>query len=237
MYNHIDMKCDLCGQPATIQEITVKNGAVVERNLCESCAQKEKMGGASPVPPINEAILKHLMSQGAKIPMPGEMEDEADKPTVSTNVSSVRCPMCSMTLGMFKNGGLLGCASCYEALGDQIGPIIARAQEGATHHVGKIPRRALRSSRMSSSSDEMGGAAASRALEYAKRLSHLEQQLSEAVRTEQYELAAELRDELSQMRLDAGEVLGEMEGDAEGGLSNGAGLGPDVGPDVGLDES
>lgn len=37
------MKCDRCGQPATINEVTIRHGKRVERHWCEACAQASGM--------------------------------------------------------------------------------------------------------------------------------------------------------------------------------------------------
>ena len=37
------MKCDQCGQEATVHELRVVNGKKVERHLCEACARKHNL--------------------------------------------------------------------------------------------------------------------------------------------------------------------------------------------------
>jgi protein arginine kinase activator len=59
-----------------------------------------------------------------------------------------------------------------------LAPLLERAQEGATHHVGKAPRRA--------------GTGEQR----QQLLTRMRKRLAEAVESEDYELAARLRDDL-----------------------------------------
>jgi protein arginine kinase activator len=92
-----------------------------------------------------------------------------------------RCAHCSLTFDEFRQHGLLGCAACYEAFEGELGPLIERAQEGAASHIGKAPRRT-------------GGAP-----DRAQVIRALREQLSEALKAEHYERAADLRDQLREV--------------------------------------
>ncbi len=90
------------------------------------------------------------------------------------------CPECGMTFADFRQQGLLGCPACYDAFDTQLAPLIERAHEGGSHHSGKTPRRA-------------GTGAGER----QQRLMSLRKQLSDAIAAEEYEKAANLRDQLA----------------------------------------
>lgn len=201
------MLCE-CGQrEATIHEVVIKNGKKIEKHLCEQCARKHGLGGkGSPLGgSISELITKAVISAPG-----GTISTSA----VAPGPGAVRsCPTCKLTLDAFKSTGLLGCADCYDAFSEQLDPILERAHEGATHHVGKIPRRALAATRSGAKGPMLekllGGAR-----ERAQRLASLRRQLDEAVEGEQYERAARLRDEIR--------MLGEtVSGDA--GINGGHG--------------
>ena len=53
-----------------------------------------------------------------------------------------KCASCGISFGQFRQSGTLGCPDCYDAFEKQLAPLIERAQNGATHHRGKSPRRA-----------------------------------------------------------------------------------------------
>ena len=78
----------------------------------------------------------------------------------------------------FREQSLLGCADCYKAFETPLAPLLERAHESGTHHVGKMPRRA-------------GSGEQRQAL-----LTRMRKRLAEAVAGEDYELAARLRDEI-----------------------------------------
>ena len=157
----VDMKCDICNKPAVVHEVTVKNGVTNEIHLCKEHA--EEAGVAMPThQPINQLLTQFVMSQG-------------DQSSESARKS---CPGCGTTFSQFRQTGTLGCPECYDAFEEQLAPLIERAQNGATHHRGKVPKRAGDS------------------LDRTVMIRQLTKELDQAVTAEQYERAAELRDRL-----------------------------------------
>lgn len=161
-----------------MHEVTVHKGQKVEKHLCEDCAKKDGIAVQSHAP-INALLSKFVMSAG------GAGEGGA---------KAASCPNCGMTWGEFRQHGLLGCAECYGVFEAHLGPLLERAQEGATHHVGKTPTRA-------------GGS-----VDRQRLLASLRKRLNEAIAAERFEQAAKLRDELREAgsRLDSG---GDLDAD------------------------
>lgn len=87
------------------------------------------------------------------------------------------CPTCSSSLERFRQTGLLGCEDCYDTFSKEIEPLIIEVQ-GTDSNEGKTP---LREADETEEDDE---------------IKVLKQQLEEAIRNEDYELAAKLRDEI-----------------------------------------
>jgi protein arginine kinase activator len=87
------------------------------------------------------------------------------------------CPDCGMSLDEFRKKGRLGCARDYEVFKNHIGDLLERVH-GARAHVGRVP-----------------GTSEADALR-SQRLFLLKQQLDDAIRSEAYESAARLRDEI-----------------------------------------
>lgn len=160
------MKCDNCNKPATVHHTEVVNGKVIERNLCEQCAAKlEGPKVSKGHTPINELLTSFVMAHSGV--------QKGTQPTV--------CDQCGMTWGEFRQNGLLGCPADYDLFEPDLAPLIQRAHEGATHHVGKTPAR------------HGGGSAAQKKL---VDLTRLRKELQRAVETEDYERAAQLRDQI-----------------------------------------
>lgn len=178
------MNCDRCDNEATVHEITVVGGVQHEKHLCEQCAAEEGVvigaGGS-----VTELLGK--LAEGLP---PGT--------AIEITHASPKCPSCGLTFAKFRHSGLLGCASCYSAFEDRLGPLLERAHEGAAQHVGKIPKRALAATRVSPTG-ESGPDILGDAEQHAQRAQLLRKKLEEAVAAEQYERAAKLRDELNQL--------------------------------------
>jgi protein arginine kinase activator len=95
--------------------------------------------------------------------------------------TDIVCPACGEKLDQFRKDALLGCPNDYEVFEKVLAPLIEKAHNGATSHRGKVPKRAP--------------AETVRQTE----LLALKQQLEEAVKAEDYETAASLRDKINNL--------------------------------------
>jgi len=91
-----------------------------------------------------------------------------------------RCPKCGFSQADFKKSGRLGCSQCYQTFAEGLGGLLKTMHKG-TRHVGKAPE-ALRDSR-----------------DQAERIKVLQKKLARAVEDENFEQAAQLRDEINQL--------------------------------------
>ena len=163
------MKCDKCDKPAAVHEVTIKNGVKREIHLCAEHAAELGLVHSKAEVPINQMLTQFVISQSS-----------GSAPKQAAGATDVACPTCGMTFSQFRRSGTLGCGDCYDALEKVLGPLVERAHEGATHHVGKTPCRA--------------GGSLDRQLE----LRRLVGELDRAIAAEQYERAAQIRDRLLQ---------------------------------------
>lgn len=185
------MRCERCEREATIHEVIIHQGQTRERHLCESCARQAGLS-SDPHMPISKLLSSFMLGPtAAQQPAPPHRPAQPSKPVV-------RCAGCGTTYATFKETGLLGCPACYEAFAERLGPLIERAHEGGCHHVGKFPRRALRDCRSLNDRDRLEVLLGS-IREREERLESLRKSLAKAVRDEDYERAAALRDELGRM--------------------------------------
>lgn len=165
------MPCHNCGKAETVLHITeIKNGKQVDLHFCKECA-KEHEGSATGKAhaPINELLTNFVMSTS------GGAEKQIEE-----------CPHTGITWAEFRNAGLLGHPTNYDLFESHLTPLLQRAHEGATHHVGKVPERRGK-----------GGLPPKRrkTVDMAK----LKQELALALEQENYEHAAELRDRIRQI--------------------------------------
>ena len=92
----------------------------------------------------------------------------------------LKCPRCGFTQADLKKSGRLGCPECYQTFAEGLGGQLKTMHKG-TRHAGKTPE-ALRSSR-----------------DMSDRLRTLQNKLAKAIRDENFEQAAALRDEIKAM--------------------------------------
>ena len=100
-------------------------------------------------------------------------------PDVAT--AGLRCEHCGFTQGDFKKHGRFGCPHCYETFKTMVEPMLDNMHKG-TSHSGKVPQKALDRKSL------------------YDRLTQLEVNLDEAIKSERYEDAARYRDEIHQVK-------------------------------------
>lgn len=95
-----------------------------------------------------------------------------------SNAKSPKCPDCGITFDDFRAKGRFGCPKDYEVFEELLGPLLEKIH-GSKRHVGRLPR---------------GRTEATAAV--GDRLLRLRRDLQSAVKAEQYEKAAGIRDEI-----------------------------------------
>ncbi|MCZ6835386.1 MAG: UvrB/UvrC motif-containing protein [Planctomycetota bacterium] len=164
--------CDFCNKPAVVHEVTVKNGIQKEVHLCQEHAAE--IGIDMPDhQPISQLLTKFTVSHSS-----------GSNPSAGSQRRPKRvCDECGLSYAEFRKKGTLGCPNCYDAFEKTLSSLVARAQNNATHHTGKAPKRAGTS------------------LDRQLMIKQLIVDLDSAVAAEQYERAAELRDQISKLEI------------------------------------
>ncbi len=132
--------------------------------------------------------LEHAQEAGVALPASqpiNQLLKQFVMTTAKAGVTAAKsCPACGLSFARFRQAGTLGCPDCYRAFEELLAPLIERAHNGATQHRGKAPRRAAGS------------------VDRQLVVQQLMKELDQAVASEQYERAAELRDRLRTLKLD-----------------------------------
>lgn len=156
-------KCDKCDRPATHHSVEIVKGHKIEKHLCDLHAAEEGLAIKAVHTPINELLTNFVKLHSGVAPQ---------------SSLELTCEECGLTFSQFRESSLMGCPHCYKSFESPLGPLLERAHEGGTHHIGKVPRRA--------------GAGEQR----QAQLMRMRKRLDEAVAGEDYELAARLRDDI-----------------------------------------
>ncbi len=154
--------CQHCNHAKATVHITDMSPKKRERHLCEECAEKEGVIIKQHTSTTNAILQKFL-------------EFKAQTGSGSEGPS---CSKCGRTFQEFQVKGLLGCPHDYEEFRSVLEPLLQRAHEKATQHVGKVP------------------GSAGDSVQAQTGLLRLRRQLQEAIEREDYELAARLRDQI-----------------------------------------
>lgn len=174
------MKCERCEREATVHELRVVSGSKIEKHLCESCAREEGI---------------QVQGPGSVGELVGQLMMAASGPSIGAKATrGAACPACLTSFAEFRQSGLLGCPRCYSTFESQLIPLLERAHEGGVRHVGKTPRRMLRGR-----PDAPAAVQGTAARDKAERIATLRKHLEDAIRAEQYERAAALRDEIRKL--------------------------------------
>ncbi len=162
------MICQNCHKRiANVHLTQVINDSKVELHLCEQCAgEKSGFGYGAPLGISN--FITGLLG------LSGTGRDMAAEPSAAT---VARCDKCGMSMSDFQQSGKMGCGECYRAFSDIVRNLLKRIHGNASH-TGRMPVR-LSATVMTD-----------------REIEKLKESLSEAIRNEEYEKAAELRDRI-----------------------------------------
>jgi protein arginine kinase activator len=186
--------CESCQEsPATVHLTEMSNQQVVlERHLCDTCAAKQGLIGKMQMSLVAELLgnLKEKQKGAAKEP-------------------DVRCPDCGILYSEFRAKARFGCARDYDVFKKHVVALLEKIH-GATEHVGKRPKGAAKAAPKTVTAPKAAAApkvaAAGPAVAKAPSapkpaakeptVGDLEKELDKAVKAEEFEKAAKLRDRI-----------------------------------------
>src|SRR5438105_1675381 len=169
------MKCEACDKgQATVHLTEIVNKKKRELHLCEECAREK---GVSVKAAFTPADLAEKPAAKPSVEISGALEKASPGALQRVDdLSSTSCPVCGLTFAEFRASGRLGCANDYLAFKKGLVPLLEKIH-GTVEHKGKVP------------------AHVGERLERQRKLAELRQRLNQAIQKEEYEKAAQLRDE------------------------------------------
>ena len=168
------MLCELCKQSqATVHLTEIVNEQMTELHLCETCANQK---GAQVESHFG---LADLLSGLAEMKPQGGGKDAGA--AEDEDVTAKACPSCGMTYEDFRKVGRLGCADCYVTFKRNLASLLKRIH-GSPHHLGKAPARLVKPA--SKAKTELG---------------EMKHALERAIEMEEFEKAAQLRDQIREL--------------------------------------
>lgn len=192
-------KCPISGNNCpylkTISIVDIENGKAFNQvKVCHSCIG-DCMGKELPIKEKKEDILNTADVSGI-IENIKKINDSCSastyknlQPLEAKKIPNKVCPNCGISLKEISKEGRLGCSMCYDWFKDELTVVIHRAQEGASHHVGKVPVK--RKKELSDKQKEN---------ELQLEILGLEIEMDTAALKEDYESAASFRDKIKELR-------------------------------------
>ncbi|MGN0821162.1 MAG: UvrB/UvrC motif-containing protein [Akkermansia sp.] len=163
-------KCQICGKRATMFLTQIIEGKVTELALCAACAEKKGL-----FDPQNLTFAERLFPEKFRARVEELVRELAGEETPFSAGAKhkpqvpdmlTRCPICDFTLENYRSSGRLGCPECYRVFAGELNPETT-ANESEDDSVPPNVQRA-----------------------------RLEQELQQAISREDFEKAAQLRDQL-----------------------------------------
>ena len=169
------MKCDICAKvDATVHLTEIIDNKMTKLHLCEECAKNK---GAE--------MEEHF---GLSDLLAGLADFEAK--VTPKKEARIKCPKCGLTYQDFKKTGRLGCGECYAAFERSLAPLIKRIHGGATH-LGKAPGKMSKVPKAQK--------VLSKKKEAVNTLEEMQARLQRAIKLEEFEDAAKLRDRIREL--------------------------------------
>ena len=160
-------------------------------DVCENCGSTEAVVHLTQIV-NNQMSTHHLCEQCAaekgldtpdvpNLPLIDVIAQMTEDTPADPRMTGTKCSFCGLSFDDFRQTGRLGCPHCYETFADHL-PRLLRRIHGGVKHVGKVylPPDPTAS-------------------EMEKRLEGLRRKLERAVQSEDFERAAEIRDQIRSM--------------------------------------
>lgn len=190
------MKCDKCGKDATVSLKVIFNGNSHDIHLCQDCVKKyanlPKDEDVSQIPAENlnfdpkalEGLIKNFVpSLDEVINSYYEYKFNQNNKDLEyiMNLDDKACPYCGNLESNIREG-IFGCPHCYN-LNKNLTEKVLKTYNNLSEYKGRFPK-AEREFR-----------------QVAQRIKDLSQKLAESVETEDYELAANIKEEIEQLNM------------------------------------
>ena len=164
------MICEKCQKnEATVKLIKIVEGEKEFFMLCDKCANE--MGEA-----VVKSEIDDLDNFDFNKVLNGLVEYLNKKGEEDSIVNDAICPLCGMNYNELKEGGVAGCSECFSVFESCIIPVVNR-YHGSKFHSGHRRFAYINEG-------------------HEKNLEYLQRELEDAIKFEEYEKAAGIRDEM-----------------------------------------
>lgn len=172
-------RCHYCGKPATIFLTQISNGKLSDFALCKRCAKEKGIFDPRKLSLVGHMLPSEISGEVEnfirKMLESSFMEDAEEEVLASLPDMLTECPSCHYTLEKYQQSGLLGCPDCYKAFASEL---LSLVEDPAVRALASMP---IEPELLDSPALERG---------------RLEVLMHDAIKNENYEEAALLRDRI-----------------------------------------
>ncbi|MEG2076647.1 MAG: UvrB/UvrC motif-containing protein, partial [Victivallaceae bacterium] len=202
--------CDICKiNEATIHINEIVDGQKHTLHICQSCAEQKQIE--------NDPLFASLNIPKLIIDLSEKLAATADNSAASGEnpqadampESERRCPYCSWTLTQLQSSGKVGCCECYNVFHDVLAKALQSMHRG-DKHVGRLPgENALPYMKMMPLEQDGANVNATEnstpppSMSTVDPLNELQVRLKQAIKSENYEEAAVLRDKIKALQAES----------------------------------
>lgn len=163
------MICEVCGEKeASVHLTSIINGKKTEMHMCEDCAKKRNKANIDDNLGF-QSLLSGILNQNLTDYNSQIFKEEKSQELV--------CKTCGMTYQEFTQKGFFGCEDCYILFNEKLDKLFKKIH-GNIQHTGKYPLSFRTKIKIES------------------EINKLENQMKIAVSKENFEKAAQIRDEI-----------------------------------------
>lgn len=164
------MLCEKCNKNnATLYVNEYKDGKMTEAYLCTECANIQNS-----ISDYTQPTFQNFLTSLLGMTMGSDFNNLSE---TQSNTKIIQCANCKMTDHEFKNTGRFGCSECYETFDYMLESALKKIQP-SSKHTGKVPSKLAH------------------IFTIKREIESLKNELSEAIKQEEYEKAADIRDRI-----------------------------------------
>ena len=173
------MMCEMCGKrPASIHLTTISDGGSSEKALCAECFNSLRQNNPEMGAGLLAAALRKVFSEAEKA-----IESESTEP-----YKNMACPGCGRKYSDFKKTKRLGCEECYNTFGEPIEEYLIK-NFGSAGYTGRA------------------SIGSNKNVKDILEVDSLKRKMQLAIKNEDYEEAARLRDRIKLVNAEAGHAV------------------------------
>lgn len=189
------MLCERCQKrEANVFYTEIVNGIKREEKLCQQCANSNSTFYTE------NPILGSEYSIGGLLANLLQGYTNSGPTMTNTSVVDTTCSKCNLSYREFLQNGRFGCDNCYKDFQKEL-DVSLRGIQGAEHHTGKRPvNLGKRPTEELTEDKEVKNVKKDSSVEALSEVEKLQMDLQEAIKKEEFEEAAKLRDLIREMK-------------------------------------